>query len=122
VSSTRVAAIERPRSELCALPNLTLAEAQERFDDLRAELKAAAGRSVSIGYAELRDGDLTDLVKRADTAPCLPHGETVLRKAANCGTATARGRAWTGNVRPHVTRSIGPGTKTNCNLLHKRSR
>lgn len=54
---------------LCALPNITLDEAQERFDDLPAELNAAGGRSVSIGYAELHDGDLTDdLVKRADSA------------------------------------------------------
>ena len=48
---------------------MTLNEAQERFDHMRAELKAAGVGSVSIGYAELRDGDsYDDLVKRADSA------------------------------------------------------
>jgi GGDEF domain-containing protein len=54
---------------LCALPDVSAAEAQSRFDELRAELRGAAGTSVSIGYSELRDGDsVHDLVTRADTA------------------------------------------------------
>jgi len=53
---------------LCALPNVTLVEARERFDRLRADL-AGSGGSVSVGYAELRDGDSAeDLVSRADGA------------------------------------------------------
>ena len=54
---------------LCALPDVSAAEARSRFDGLRAELRGMAGTSVSIGYSELRDGDSThDLVTRADTA------------------------------------------------------
>lgn len=54
---------------LCALPDVSAAEARSRFDGLRAELRGMAGTSVSIGYSELRDGDsVHDLVTRADTA------------------------------------------------------
>ena len=54
---------------LCALPNVTLVEARERFDDLIAELKGSGDGSVSIGYSELRDGDSADeFVRRADSA------------------------------------------------------
>lgn len=53
---------------LCALPNVSLADAQTRLDRLRADL-ARSGNTVSIGYAELRDGDSADtLVDRADRA------------------------------------------------------
>jgi diguanylate cyclase (GGDEF)-like protein len=53
---------------LCVLPNITLAEAQERFSRLRTELKDAASTSVSVGFSELRDGDSPDdLIRRADT-------------------------------------------------------
>jgi diguanylate cyclase (GGDEF)-like protein len=53
---------------LCALPNVTLGEAHERFDRLRADL-ARSGNSFSIGYAELRDDDSADdFVDRADSA------------------------------------------------------
>lgn len=54
---------------LCALPDVTVAEAQRRFEELRSELQGSAATSVSIGYSELRDGDSADdLVTRADTA------------------------------------------------------
>jgi diguanylate cyclase (GGDEF)-like protein len=53
---------------LCALPNVTLVETQARFDRLRSDL-AGSGSPVSIGCAELRDGDSADdLVHRADGA------------------------------------------------------
>ena len=53
---------------LCALPNVTLVETQARFDRLRSGL-AGSGSPVSIGCAELRDGDsANDLVNRADGA------------------------------------------------------
>jgi GGDEF domain-containing protein len=52
---------------LCALPNVTLAEAQARFDDLRAELKATRDSSVSVGFSELSAGDSAEtLIARAD--------------------------------------------------------
>ena len=52
---------------LCALPNITLAEARHRFVELRAELKDSAGSSVSVGFSELLDGDsLNEFVNRAD--------------------------------------------------------
>ncbi|HZG48418.1 MAG TPA: GGDEF domain-containing protein, partial [Thermoleophilaceae bacterium] len=51
---------------LCALPNVTPAEANARFDALNARLKAV-GRTVSVGFAELRDDDSpSEFVKRAD--------------------------------------------------------
>jgi diguanylate cyclase (GGDEF)-like protein len=54
---------------LCVLPNVSLAEARERFDDLLTELKRSVGGSVSVGYSELRDGDSADtFVSRADNA------------------------------------------------------
>ena len=54
---------------LCALPNITLVEARERFAHLLAELKGSRDGSVSIGYSELRDGDSADeFVRRADAA------------------------------------------------------
>ncbi len=53
---------------LCVLPNVTLAEARARFGRLRSDL-AGSTSSVSIGYAELCDGDSPDdLVNRADGA------------------------------------------------------
>lgn len=59
---------------LCALPNIALEEAQARFDVLRSDL-AECGSSVSIGYAELHDGDTADdLVNRADRALLASHG------------------------------------------------
>jgi len=53
---------------LCVLPNITLVEARERFDRLRLELRDSGGNSVSIGFAELLDGESPDaLIKRADS-------------------------------------------------------
>ena len=53
---------------LCALPNVTPAEARQRFDGLRAELKDSVGGSVSVGFSELGDGDSLDaFVARADS-------------------------------------------------------
>ncbi len=54
---------------LCALPDVTVAEAQRRFGELRSELERSSGTSVSIGYSELRDSDSADdFVERADTS------------------------------------------------------
>jgi len=51
---------------LCALPNLRVPDAHARFEGLQGAL-AKSGASVSVGYAELRDGDSArDLVDRAD--------------------------------------------------------
>jgi GGDEF domain-containing protein len=61
---------------LCALSNVTVVEARARFDRLRSEL-AGSGSAVSIGYAELRDGDSADdLVGRADDALLVTRGAT----------------------------------------------
>ena len=52
---------------LCALPNISLAEARQRFDHLSAEVKHAVGRSVSVGFSALLDTDSPDdFAKRAD--------------------------------------------------------
>ena len=53
---------------LCALPDATLEDAHDRFEDLNAELNESyAEGSVSVGFAALRDGEGTDdLVDRAD--------------------------------------------------------
>ncbi len=52
---------------LCALPSVTSAEARQRFDEFRTELKDSSGASVSVGFSELRDGDSADqLLSRAD--------------------------------------------------------
>ena len=54
---------------LCALPDVTVVEARERFDGLIEELRDSGGTSVSIGYSEMRDGDSADdFVERADSA------------------------------------------------------
>ena len=54
---------------LCVLPDVTIAEAQSRFDGLVSELRDTANTSVSIGYSELRDEDSADdFVRRADSA------------------------------------------------------
>jgi diguanylate cyclase (GGDEF)-like protein len=54
---------------LCALPDVTEAEARKRFDAVLGELQKSDGSSVTIGYSELRDGDSPDdLVSRADVA------------------------------------------------------
>lgn len=53
---------------LCALPKITMAEARQRFDDLRAELLESVGSSVSVGFSELLDSDSPDrFVARADS-------------------------------------------------------
>jgi diguanylate cyclase (GGDEF)-like protein len=53
---------------LCALPDVTTAEARRRFDGLVSELHdGPALRSVTFGLSELRDGDsLHELIDRAD--------------------------------------------------------
>jgi diguanylate cyclase (GGDEF)-like protein len=62
---------------LCALPNVTLVETQARFDRLRSDL-AGSGSPVSIGCAELRDGDSADdLVNRADGALLASRGTSL---------------------------------------------
>jgi len=55
---------------LCALPEVSLEEARQRFDALNSELpNGATPRSVSIGYTVLRDDDdVDDLIDRADRA------------------------------------------------------
>jgi diguanylate cyclase (GGDEF)-like protein len=58
---------------LCVLP-VTTAEANQRFDALRADLNGSAGRSISVGFGELRDGDSPeDFIRRADE-DLLAHG------------------------------------------------
>lgn len=53
---------------LCVLPGVTVEEARRRLERLGAELCAAPGaRSISVGLAELRDGDgPQELIDRAD--------------------------------------------------------
>ena len=53
---------------LCVLPGVTVDEARRRLECLGAELCAAPGaRSISVGLAELRDGDgPRELIERAD--------------------------------------------------------
>jgi diguanylate cyclase (GGDEF)-like protein len=53
---------------LCALPDVTLEDAHDRFDDLNVELHEGSSEgSVSVGFAALRDGESSDdLVHRAD--------------------------------------------------------
>jgi diguanylate cyclase (GGDEF)-like protein len=55
---------------LCAMPNLTTAEATARFEKIAAALRAAdTGHSVTFGLAEAEAGDsLEDLIMRADEA------------------------------------------------------
>ncbi len=54
---------------LCALSDVTMTEAAERFSLVNADLAAAHKTSVSVGVAELEPHDtLEDLVKRADDA------------------------------------------------------
>jgi diguanylate cyclase (GGDEF)-like protein len=51
---------------LCVLP-VSTAEAGRRFAALGADLNGSAGRSISVGFSELQDGDSPDeLVRRAD--------------------------------------------------------
>jgi diguanylate cyclase (GGDEF)-like protein len=51
---------------LCVLP-VSTAEAGRRFTALGADLNGSRGRSISVGFSELRDGDsLDELVRRAD--------------------------------------------------------
>jgi len=53
---------------LCVMANITLADAHRRFDDLGAELEDSAGRSASVGFSELLDGDTPQrFVQRADS-------------------------------------------------------
>ena len=54
---------------LCVLPDVSVDDARQRFDALNAELQAGpAAGSVSIGLAELRDGEgSADLIRRADS-------------------------------------------------------
>lgn len=53
---------------LCALPNVTPAEARQRFGGLRSELKDSVDGSVSVGFSELDDGDSPEaFVARADS-------------------------------------------------------
>jgi diguanylate cyclase (GGDEF)-like protein len=53
---------------LCVLPDVTLADAHGRFDDLKAELDGGStDASVSVGFAALREGESSqNLVERAD--------------------------------------------------------
>jgi diguanylate cyclase (GGDEF)-like protein len=52
---------------LCALPELTMEEASERFSLVNADLAAAQQGSVTVGLAELQPGDAPqDLIARAD--------------------------------------------------------
>ena len=53
---------------LCAMPNITVGEAQERFEQIGAALTAAgASHSVTFGLAESEPGDsLQDVIGRAD--------------------------------------------------------
>jgi len=54
---------------LCALPNVTKAEAAKRFSLVNADLAAAHHASVTFGLAELEpDDSLDDLIARADEA------------------------------------------------------
>ena len=52
---------------LCALHNISLVEARQRFDALSAEVQQSVGRSVSVGFSALLDTDSPDdFAKRAD--------------------------------------------------------
>lgn len=54
---------------LCALPDVTMAEAARRFSLVNADLKATYQASVSTGLTELAADDLLeDLIGRADEA------------------------------------------------------
>jgi diguanylate cyclase (GGDEF)-like protein len=55
---------------LCAMPNLTVSEARERFEQIAAALMAVGTRhSVTFGLAEAESADsLQDLIGRADDA------------------------------------------------------
>ncbi len=54
---------------LCALVDMRIAEAAERFSDVNAELRETEQASVTFGLAELRETDgLEDLLSRADKA------------------------------------------------------
>jgi GGDEF domain-containing protein len=55
---------------VCALGNCTRAVADNRFEQIRATMRAAQPRgSVSVGFAELRPDDtVTELVGRGDAA------------------------------------------------------
>jgi diguanylate cyclase (GGDEF)-like protein len=54
---------------LCALPDLSMAEAAERFLGVNADLAATRQTSVTAGLAELHaDDSLEDLIARADEA------------------------------------------------------
>jgi len=55
---------------LCAMPNLTAAEATSRFETIAAALSSAdTGHSVTFGIAEAEADDrLEDLIRRADAA------------------------------------------------------
>jgi diguanylate cyclase (GGDEF)-like protein len=55
---------------LCAMPNVTTADATSRFENIAAALTAVGtGRSVTFGLAEAQAGDsLEDLIGRADNA------------------------------------------------------
>jgi diguanylate cyclase (GGDEF)-like protein len=55
---------------LCAMPNLTVAEATSRFDTISAALTAVGtGHSVTFGLSEAEAGDsVEDLIRRADDA------------------------------------------------------
>jgi diguanylate cyclase (GGDEF)-like protein len=55
---------------LCAMPNVTTAEATSRFESIAAALTAVGtGHSVTFGLAEAQAGDsLEDLIGRADNA------------------------------------------------------
>jgi diguanylate cyclase (GGDEF)-like protein len=53
---------------LCALPDVSANEASARFGDLSQDLNGSTGKSVSIGFSELRESDSADaLVQRADS-------------------------------------------------------
>lgn len=54
---------------LCGLPDVTLAEAAERFRLVNVDLASSRQASVTAGMAELRADDrLEDLIQRADEA------------------------------------------------------
>ena len=54
---------------LCALPDVTMAEAAERFSLVNSDLEATHQASVTVGFTELEADDaLEDLIARADEA------------------------------------------------------
>ncbi len=55
---------------VCALANVDINSARERFEEIRAELDSGpTGGAISVGFAALRpDDNLEELIARADLA------------------------------------------------------